>query len=339
MKKRMKVADLQIGMYIEIPGSWMDHDFLKTNFKITSDQEISELRKNNIAQVVVDIDKSEIAPEVETDVEEQLGHYSHPGVVSDPKHGEIPKDWSPTKNASDELLQAIADKHLDPERKSKIVYLHSVEMMQELLQQPTAENIAHGKEAIFAMSDLILSDDATAFNLLKITAHDFYTYTHSVNVGVTSILLAKELFKGSDAHNLHELGAGFFLHDLGKVKVRPEVLNKPGRLTDAEMKHIRIHPYQGYKLLDLAGAMTEECRIIVMQHHEFADGGGYPKRLHNDEIHLYGKICGIADVFDALTAERSYKRAMTPFEALKLMKEQMLGHFDRDLFSRFVQLF
>ncbi|MEH6814186.1 MAG: HD-GYP domain-containing protein, partial [Motiliproteus sp.] len=182
-------------------------------------------------------------------------------------------------------------------------------------------------------------DDQTARNLLRITSHDFYTYTHSVNVGVTSLMVAKELFRGSDAHDLEELASGFFLHDLGKVMVRPEVINKPGRLDDAEMKHMRIHPYQGYKLLDAAGEMTEESRYIVMQHHERFDGSGYPKGLQNEDIHIYGRICCIADVFDALTADRSYKKAMSKFEALKLMKDQMSGHFDQKLFSEFVNLY
>ena len=135
------------------------------------------------------------------------------------------------------------------------------------------------------------------------------------------------------------LGQDFFLHDLGKVKVNPDVLNKPARLTEAEMRHVRIHPYQGYKLLDGANELTEECRIIVMQHHEFVDGTGYPRKLQGDDIHLYGKICGLADIFDALTAERSYKKAMTTFDALKLMKEKMITHFDSKLFNSFVRLF
>jgi HD-GYP domain-containing protein (c-di-GMP phosphodiesterase class II) len=102
---------------------------------------------------------------------------------------------------------------------------------------------------------------------------------------------------------------------------------------------MRIHPYQGYKILKEAEAMSEECRIIVMEHHELFDGSGYPKRIGADQIHIYGRICAIADVFDALTAERSYKKAMMPFDALTLMRDKMPNHFDKQLFSRFVSLF
>jgi HD-GYP domain-containing protein (c-di-GMP phosphodiesterase class II) len=105
------------------------------------------------------------------------------------------------------------------------------------------------------------------------------------------------------------------------------------------MRRMRIHPYQGYKLLRDADALSEECRVIVMEHHELMDGGGYPKRIKGDQIHIYGRICCIADVFDALTAERSYKKAMTPFDALTLMRDKMPNHFDRPLFGAFVDLF
>jgi len=212
-------------------------------------------------------------------------------------------------------------------------------MMQRLLEIPTAENIHECKKAIGSIADLILGDDQTSAHLMYITSHDFYTYTHSVNVGVISLMLAKTLFAGSDAHDLQELGAGFFLHDLGKIRVPNEIINKPGRLTEEEMQRMRIHPYQGYKILEEAGALTEECRIIVMQHHENMDGTGYPRRLMAEQIHLYGRICGIADVYDALTAERSYKQAMKPFEALRLMRDQMQHRFEPKLFEVFVRMF
>jgi HD-GYP domain-containing protein (c-di-GMP phosphodiesterase class II) len=184
-----------------------------------------------------------------------------------------------------------------------------------------------------------MADNDTAKNMLLITSHDFYTYTHSVNVGITSIMLSKEIFKNSDAHDLQELAAGYFLHDLGKINIDPEVLNKPARLNDMEMQHIKTHPYQGYKLLKAADALSPECSTIVMQHHEANNGSGYPRRLKEKEIHIYGRICAIADVFDALTAERSYKKAMKPFDALRLMKEKMIDNFDQKLFTQFVKIY
>jgi len=138
---------------------------------------------------------------------------------------------------------------------------------------------------------------------------------------------------------MHELGAGFFLHDLGKVKVNPYIINKPGKLTTEEMNQMRRHPTEGYRILSDTHQLTQECKTIVMQHHERCNGKGYPKGISGDQIHIYGKICSIADVYDALTSDRPYRQKMTPFDALSLMKDEMIDHFQKDLFEQFVFLF
>jgi len=340
MKKSVPVDKLQVGMYVILPLSWTQHDFLRSSFKLSSTEQIAKIRSYGLREVTIDLDRSDTPPtSAAEDALHELEYVSHNDGPVDPKDQTPPPSWNPETLVPIELREAIADKNLAPDRKAQAVYHHSREMMTRLLDVPTAENIRAGKEAISAVTDLILSDDATAKTLLRITAHDFYTYTHSVNVGVTGLMLAKELYKGSDGHDLHELGAGFFLHDLGKIKVDPDIINKPARLTEDEMRRMRIHPYQGYKLLRDAEAMSEECRLIIMEHHELFDGGGYPKRLKGDQIHIYGRICCIADVFDALTAERSYKKAMKPFDALTLMRDKMNNHFDKQLFGTFVRLF
>ncbi|WP_210396647.1 HD-GYP domain-containing protein [Motiliproteus sediminis] len=339
---RVKTSDLKLGMYVEIQSDWADHPFLRNRFKITSRKDLDRLRACPFDSVEVDLDRSEVKPDpaaYPSSVDE-LSKVSHGDAPVDPKEaGLAPPKWDPDSLIPGYLREALHDREMTPKQRAEQVYRHSRTMMKRLLESPTAENIKASKQAIYDVSDMVLSDRDTAMSMLRLTHHDFYTYTHSVNVGVLSIMLAKELYGGSDAHNMHELAAGFFLHDIGKVKVNPDILNKPAKLTDAEMKHIRIHPYQGYKILEAAGELTEECRIIVMQHHERAGGDGYPKALAGEEIHEYGRICCIADVFDALTAERSYKVAMTPFEALKLMKERMSDHFDQRLFAGFVKLF
>ena len=336
---QVPVEQLRVGMYVVLPLSWDDHPFFKNNFRIKDQEQIRKIADCGLKMVPVDPTRSTLPEGAAAPSVADLEHMSHEGAPIDPKDAEPPSGWNSANLIPEGLMAALEDRSLDPKEKARAVYKNSRQMMERLLESPTAENLQVGKRAISAVTDLILSDDATAANLLRITDHDFYTYTHSVNVGVTALMLAKVLFKKSDAHNLHELGAGFFLHDLGKIKVDPAIINKPGRLTDQEMQRMRIHPYQGYKMLRDADALSEEVRLIVMQHHEFTDGTGYPKRLHDEEIHLYGRICAIADVFDALTAERSYKKAMSPFEALTLMKEKMADRFDRELFGNFVMLF
>ncbi len=344
MIKNVRVADLQVGMYVIIPGTWMNHPFSRSQFQIRTLRQIQEMKNCGFYELKVDFDKSNLTadspphnlpPQERPDIGREGERDEDSGnVVVEP-----PAKWTPETLVPIELQQAIEDQTLNPAARATAVYKHSLDMMAHLLESPTAENIHTSKEAIKSITDLILADDATATNMLRITTHDFYTYTHSINVGVTAVMLAKELFQRSDDHDLEELGAGFFLHDLGKVNIDPRIINKPGRLTGEEMNQMRTHPYQGYKILKDAEALSDECKYIVMQHHETSDGTGYPKHLKGDEIHLYGRICHLADVYDALTTERSYKRALSSYQALKLMRDEMPGHFDKQLFESFVLLF
>ncbi len=326
MIKKIGTKDLRVGMHVIIPASWLRHPFSKNQFNIKSGDQIRKIMDSGFDEVMIDTSKGMPV----TDFEK---------VSHGDKRVTPPKIWEPEKLIPPALRDAIHDRNLAPANKARVVYQSSVELMERLLEDPKTENIKEAKHAIAGIVDMILSQDDTSQYLLRITSHDFYTYVHSVNVGILGILLSKQLFKGSHAHNMHEVGAGIFLHDLGKVRVDPAIINKPGRLNEEEMKQMRIHPYQSYLMLKEANQLSDECGIIALQHHERADGEGYPRRLKGDEIHTYGRICCIADVFDALTAERSYKAKLTAFEALKIMKEEMLNHFHREIFEEFVLLF
>jgi len=331
MIKKIKSSELEVGMYVNLPTSWLKHSFFKSSFLIKSRQDIDGIRESGLTDVLIDTAKGMSYPNVDV--------ISHAPEATSGNRKTPPETWTPENIIPENLKNAVADKKMPFAEKSRIVYESSVEMMKRLIEDPKAENIREVKGEISDVVDLIISDDRTAKHMLAITTHDFYTYTHSVNVGVLGVMLSNALFKRNDAHEMHELGAGFFLHDLGKVRVDTEIINKPGKLTDEEMKKMRAHPYQSYKMLQEAGQLSEECRIIALQHHERDDGKGYPKRLAGKEIHVYGRIGCIADVYDALTAERSYKPKLSTFEALRVMKEEMINHFEKDLFEKFVLLF
>jgi len=366
MRDTIHIKDLKIGMYVVLPSSWHKPPFMRHDFKITSQGQIKQISDYGLSTVVIDVEKSAekkivtpvlsppapIAEEkplsaepVVVEEKEKIVAAEKPACVvlvtpvKEDTASTPPAVWEPGKLVPAELHEAIHDKKMEPEKKSKIVYQCSLDIMGKLFDDPKTENIKEAKAGIAEIVDLVISDDATSSALLKITSYDYYTYTHSVNVGVFSVLLAKALFKKSDAHNMHELGAGFFLHDIGKVRIDPAIINKPGKLTDEEMNTMRTHPDQGYQILSETNALTEECKIIVLQHHERQDGTGYPKKLNGDEIHPYGRICSIADVYDALTAERSYQQKRDTFTALKLMKEKLIHHFNQDMFEKFVLLF
>ena len=317
--------DLQVGMYVILPLSWHEHPFIKNQFLIESEQEIQKIRTLGLKNVRIDRARSRPAKA--------------------PPAGETPFSSGSGRQAPEqqvvigELIATIRDESLPPAKKSGLVRQHSIDMMKSLLENPTAQNVKEAKKGITEIVKLILADDETLNYLLDITSHDFYTYTHSVSVGVLSIALAKALFKGTSNHDMSALGAGFFLHDVGKVSIDQSIITKPGKLTAAEMQEMRRHPSLGYKLLHETKQLTEESKIIVLQHHERVDGLGYPKGLRGGDIHIYGRICSIADVYDALTSDRPYRQKLPPFEALKIMHNEMIQHFQKDLFHEFVMMF
>ncbi len=338
MLKKIKVTDIRVGMYVDLGSSWLHHSFLKPKFKIVSADQINRIIKDGLKIVTVDTEKSE--QNSGRDLLEDLG-IAKAEYTGDRGGTEIEaaESFDPMDQISEILRETIEDSNLAPKVKARAVYTHSVEMMANLLDKPSAENILKGKTMIYGTVDHILANDDTASALTQITSHDYYTYTHSVNVGMLSILLSKAVFANTDMHDMQELGAGFFLHDLGKCNVPPQLINKPDKLSPQEWEMMRNHPSIGQKLLEDTNQLSQECGLIVMQHHEREDGAGYPYGLKKDDIHLYGRICSIADVYDALTSTRAYKKKLPPFEALRIMKEEMLQHFNKSLFGEFVQIF
>lgn len=319
MIKTIPVKQLEVGMYVNLPMSWLSHSFIKNKFLITSRTQIDKIIQSSLKEIKID---TSLGKDVDDD------------VIPDEPAPAVPETLQ--KSVTDSLREMIRDPNLPPEKKARAVQHYSQEMMKNLLEAPTAENIGEVMTTISEVVDLIVTDDKTNNYLLDITTHDFATYTHSVNVGIISISLAKALYRQSDGHDMHALGSGFFLHDLGKTRIDLSIINKQGKLDDQEWKEMRQHPDHGFQILTETDKLNKESRIIVLQHHERYDGSGYPLGITGDDIHPYGRICSIADVYDALTSIRPYKPQMPTFQALRIMQKEMLHHFHRDFFERFV---
>lgn len=322
---RVKVEDLKPGMFIQLAGTWIEHSFVRNSFLLKNQTQIQKLAKQGTKEVIVHPLKSSVLPVIEKK--------SRPAPSP-----ETIRAWE-TPLMPENFNKILKDATVPPKQKAGYIYEASLDVMDRLLKNPNVENLTQFKEGVSDIVDLILDDNETSSHLLNITNHDYYTFTHSVNVGVLSILLTKALYGSSSPHDMGELGAAFFLHDLGKIHIPDTLITKPGVFNDEERRIMQAHPKEGFQILSDTDQLSPECKIIVMQHHERADGSGYPLGLKNNEIHAYGRICSIADVFDALTSERPYKAGLTPFEALSIMKNQMGHHFSPDIFAEFVKLF
>lgn len=173
----------------------------------------------------------------------------------------------------------------------------------------------------------LLTDNKNALNLLASTKiHENYVFNHSLNVSIYACQLA--LANGLPLKNVEEIGLGAILHDLGKVQVPLEILNKPSELTKEENALVKQHCEQGFEILRKIHEIPLPVAHCALQHHERIDGTGYPRGLRGDEIHKYAKIISVADVFDTVTNPRAFKPAVMPHQGLEILYAGSGTQFD-----------
>lgn len=182
------------------------------------------------------------------------------------------------------------------------------------------------------INDLLYSSDVLG-NLTEIQGFDDYTFHHSVNTTIIALILG--IASGYSEQKLIELGMGVLMHDVGKIKIPEEILNKKTPLTEEEFAEIKHHPTYGFEILRKNNDISLLSSHVAFQHHEKWDGSGYPRGLKGSEIHEYGKLTAVADVYEALTSKRVYRSAIEPNEAYEYIIAQSNTHFD----PRIIELF
>ncbi len=224
----------------------------------------------------------------------------------------------------------VGDVHAD-DIVSKRTRIKSVKLLKETYHHVENQGYIDTRtvqKAIDELIDEILGSYGTLINYYEIRTYDDYTFSHSVDVCIFSLLTGISL--GFDRLKLKELGIGALLHDIGKVKVSKEVLNKPGALTPDELQQIRRHPEEGFNILRRHHDIPLLSAHIALQHQERLDGSGYPRRLSGDEIHKYARVVMIADVFDALTSDRPYRTAYPVMQAVDFIGSLAGEAFEED---------
>ncbi len=209
-------------------------------------------------------------------------------------------------------------------------------LVKSLLEDPrSGEKIKAVGMAANNLIDCILENRDAIYSLLSLKGYDYYTYTHSINTAVLSIGLGIAIDLKRD--ELEKLGIGSILHDIGKSLIPHEILNKQGKLDEAEYYAIKQHVIEGEKILRSHKDVAVESRILLLQHHEKLSGRGYPFKLSGNAIKMFGRIAAISDCYDAMTTHRPYKQAFTPFYALSVIAKET-GDYDPDLLKIFIRM-
>ncbi|MBI5193992.1 MAG: HD-GYP domain-containing protein [Nitrospirae bacterium] len=242
-----------------------------------------------------------------------------------------------------EETEAFGHELKNTQEMAKDIYFKTLAIVSEIMESTKLKNAAHmskAKRLIQSLVDLMLQDESTVLGLTTLKAYDEYTYNHSVNVSILSIAMGQRL--GYSRRELSDLGMATLFHDIGKIDMPIDLLNKPSDFTAEEWQMIRKHPVYGVRtLLKLRGLQERAIKMVMVsfEHHLNYDLSGYPKLLSPRRISLFGRIASITDCYDALTSSRVYNR--TPFipdRALFFMMKKSGTAFDPIMLKIFINV-
>ncbi|OGV74092.1 MAG: phosphodiesterase [Methylophilales bacterium RIFCSPHIGHO2_02_FULL_57_10] len=321
MLKRISVVHLRVGMYLqEMCGSWMDHPFWRNKFMVTDPQDVQRILDSNIREVWIDtskgldIEAGQAVAEVAAEVAHMLNDAARDGGIVE----QISMAEEVTRAAK------IVTKAKD-----------AVSSMFHEARMGKALDTADAMPLVEEISNSVMRNPGAVISLARLKTKDNYTYMHSVAVCALMVALARQL--GLNEQQTKQAGMAGLLHDIGKMMIPMEILNKPGKLTDDEFQTIKSHPAEGHKMLLDGKGVDDVALDVCLHHHEKVDGSGYPERLSGDQISLFARMGAICDVYDAITSNRPYKDGWDPAESLKKMAEWSKGQFDPMIFQAFIK--
>ena len=323
MRKKIAVDELRLGMHVhEFCGSWIDLPFWRTRFTLNDMQTLEAARGCGVTHCWIDVSKGlDVAPPDGASASNEpaaaapAAQFSTEAAPAEPR-----------ASLQDELKRSAA--LLDASREAVVAMFGQARM-------GLAVDAKSCLPLVESISTSVMRHNGAMVSLARLKRHDDYTYMHSVAVCALMIALARQLGQDDDA--VRAAGTAGLLHDLGKAVMPPEVLNKPGKLTDDEFSLIKRHPERGHELLAKSGEASETVLDVCLHHHEKVDGSGYPHGLKGAQISLHASMGAVCDVYDAITSNRPYKQGWDPAESIGRMAEWRRGHFDEAVFQAFVK--
>ena len=319
MIKKVSASDVRLGMYIhEIKGNWLEHPFWRKSFKLEQQKDLDKLLNSKLTEIWIDTSRG-------LDVEETKRVDAVAGqVVVEPKQP-VKK---PVKTVSLEQELDVAKK-LHSKTKAAVVSMFGDARMGKAIEVEEASVI------VDEINQSVERNPNALLSLIRLKTATEYTYLHSVAVCILMIAVGKQL--GLQGEELKQAGMAGLLHDIGKMEIPDEILDKPGKLTDEEFDIMKSHPQRGWELLKSCDGIHETALDVCLHHHERVDGKGYPEKLSGDALTLFARMGAVCDVYDAISSDRCYKKAWPPAESIHKMASWREGHFDEKVFQAFVK--
>ncbi|CAG2144402.1 HD-GYP domain-containing protein [Ralstonia mannitolilytica] len=320
MRKRIAIEDLRVGMYLdEFVGSWLDHPFWRARFRVEDAAQLQRLRTSGVREVWIDTARG-------TDV---AAARAVPTAMAPP---------TPPATLAGATIAPRAITRAEEMRHAARLISKAEAAVQAMFADARMGRTVEARDAlplVEAISSSVDRHPGALTSLVRLKTKDRYTFLHSVAVCALMVALGRQLGLSDD--EVRDAGLAGLLHDIGKIAIPPEVLNKPGALTAEEFRSVTTHPQAGYDILVGDSNMCEVALDVCLHHHERMDGTGYPHKLAGDGISLFARMGAICDVYDAITSDRPYKKAWGAAYAVQRMVEWRGNHFDPVVFNAFVK--
>lgn len=325
MKKQIRIEELTLGMVIDkLDRSWLSTPFFSHKMTITSTKQIAQLKACGVQTLTIRMEAEEIREEAPAPSTSKDTLVESTSEFTDP----IPPP-TPTYVPFEEELPA-----------AKQVYQAAKTIVQNAMQDVRlgrALNVDAVQTVITDMTESVFRNPDALPSLSRLKRFDEYTFYHSVNTALLAMSLGRSL--GFDRSMIHLAGVGTLLHDIGKMKVPLELLNKPGRFEPHEMEIVKQHVLRGVEVLSSTTGLGDTYIKPALEHHERVNGDGYPHRRAHQDISQVGLITAIVDIYDAMTSDRVYHKGKPAHEVLQLLYRLSLeGHLDPTLVQRFIQV-
>jgi putative nucleotidyltransferase with HDIG domain len=321
MIKMIPAEELKVGMYIhDLNCDWMSHPFARSRFEIDDAEKIARITAAGIREVYIDTDLGIDATHAPT--AEEVSAQVHQDMLAIARE---PAPYAPT-TFEEELERA-----------------RSARKQAEQFVQRAMQDVRNGKALkidgvdpiIDSVTSSVMRNAGALLSLVGIKDKDQYTIQHSA--AVCALMVAFARHEGMPSDLVHQAGLGGLLHDIGKARVPEPVLNKNGTYTEEEFAIMRRHTEDGYDMLVETGIVEQVPLQMALEHHEREDGTGYPYNLRSAEITKIAQMTAIVDVYDAITAERSYRAAMQPTDGLRKLMEWSKFHLNPYLTHSFIR--
>jgi HD-GYP domain-containing protein (c-di-GMP phosphodiesterase class II) len=322
MLKQTKVfvEDIQLGMYVsQLDRPWVETPFLFQGFYINSPREIEQLGQY-CEYVYIDEEQSRTTVSPKRVLAAPATKLVEPESV---QRLNTPRDLGDFRQQLNTAIKVHENTKLFITR-----VMHDIRLGKNV-------DIKQAKQLVSELAENVVKNPTALLWLTQLKNKDEYTSLHSLNVCVLSLFFGRSL--NLPEEQLHTLGLGALLHDVGKLKVPTEVLNKPGRLSTEEFGVMKQHTVFGYELMKNRGELSNNALDIIIQHHERLDGSGYPYNLGHGQISHFSKLVSIVDVYDAITSKRVYHEETTPFNALNDIYKHREKEFDANLVEQFIK--